>query len=44
MIHSLAFRMSSSSADAQDLAQETFIQAYRQLGKLRKTWFSMLSF
>ena len=35
MIHSLAFRMSGSWADAQDLAQETFIQAYRQLGNFR---------
>lgn len=35
MIHSLAFRMSGSWADAQDLAQETFIQAYRQIGNFR---------
>jgi RNA polymerase sigma-70 factor, ECF subfamily len=35
MIHSLAFRMSGSWADAQDLAQDTFIQAYRQLGNFR---------
>lgn len=35
MIHSLAFRMSGSWADAQDLAQETFIQAYRQLSTFR---------
>src|SRR3954451_8048560 len=35
MIHSLTFRMSGSWADAQDLAQETFIQAYRQLANFR---------
>src|SRR5690242_9351819 len=35
MIHALAFRMSGSWADAQDLAQETFIQAYRQLVNFR---------
>jgi RNA polymerase sigma-70 factor, ECF subfamily len=35
MIHALTFRMSGSWADAQDLAQETFIQAYRQLGSFR---------
>ena len=31
MIHSLTFRMTGSMADAEDLAQETFIRAYRQL-------------
>jgi len=31
MIHSLTFRMTGSLADAEDLAQETFIRAYRQL-------------
>lgn len=35
MIHSVTFRMSGSWADAQDLAQETFIQAYRQIGNFR---------
>jgi RNA polymerase sigma-70 factor (ECF subfamily) len=35
MIHALAFRMSGSWADAQDQAQETFIQAYRKLGSFR---------
>jgi hypothetical protein len=31
MIHSLTFRMTGSMADAKDLAQETFVRAYRQL-------------
>ena len=31
MIHSLTFRMTGSLEDAQDLAQEAFIRAYRQL-------------
>jgi RNA polymerase sigma-70 factor (ECF subfamily) len=31
MIHSLTFRMTGSMADAEDLAQEIFIRAYRQL-------------
>jgi len=35
MIHSLAFRMSGSSGDAQDLTQETFIHAYRGLASYR---------
>jgi DNA-directed RNA polymerase specialized sigma24 family protein len=30
MIHALTYRMSGSLADAEDLAQETFIRAYRQ--------------
>lgn len=32
MIHALTFRMTGSMADAEDLAQETFIRAYDQLG------------
>ena len=32
MIHSLTFRMTGSLADAEDLAQETFIRAYEQIG------------
>jgi RNA polymerase sigma-70 factor, ECF subfamily len=35
MVHSLTFRMSGSWADAQDLAQDTFIQAYKQIGTFR---------
>ena len=35
MIHSLTYRMTGSLADAEDLAQETFIQAYRQLDQFR---------
>lgn len=35
MIHALTFRMTGSSADAEDLAQEIFIQAFRQLGSFR---------
>jgi RNA polymerase sigma-70 factor (ECF subfamily) len=35
MIHSLTYRMTGSVADAEDLAQETFINAYRQIGSYR---------
>lgn len=35
MIHSLCYRMTGSLADADDLAQETFIQAYRYLPDFR---------
>ncbi len=35
MIHSLTFRMTGSLADAEDLAQETFIRAYEQIGDFR---------
>jgi RNA polymerase sigma-70 factor (ECF subfamily) len=35
MIHSLCFRMTGSLADAEDLAQETFIQAYQHLAGFR---------
>lgn len=37
MIHSLTFRMTGSLADCQDLAQETFIRAYRQLDSYQGT-------
>ena len=37
MIHALAYRMTGSLADAEDLAQETFIRAYRQLDSYRGT-------
>lgn len=35
MIHALAYRMTGSLADAEDLAQEIFIRAYRQIGSFR---------
>ena len=35
MICSLTYRMTGSFADAEDLAQETFIRAYRQIGTSR---------
>jgi RNA polymerase sigma-70 factor (ECF subfamily) len=35
MIHSLTFRMTGSAADAEDLAQETFLRAYEQIGSFR---------
>jgi len=37
MIHSLTFRMTGSMADAEDLAQETFINAFRQIDTYRGT-------
>jgi len=37
MIHSLTFRMTGSPADGEDLAQETFIRAYEQIGTFRGT-------
>ncbi len=35
MIHSLCYRMTGSLADAEDLAQETFIHAFEHLGTFR---------
>ncbi len=35
MIHTLTFRMTGSTADAEDLAQETFLRAYAQLATFR---------
>ena len=35
MIHSVTFRMTGSLGDAEDVAQETFIQAYQQLAQFR---------
>lgn len=37
MIHSLTFRLTGSVADARDLAQETFVRAYRQLDAYQGT-------
>ena len=37
MVHSLTFRMTGSMSDAEDLAQEAFIRAYRQLGSYQGT-------
>ena len=31
MVHAVAFRMTGSFADAEDLTQETFLRAFRQL-------------
>lgn len=36
MIHSLVYRMTGSMADADDLAQETFIRAFQQLSSYRR--------
>jgi RNA polymerase sigma-70 factor, ECF subfamily len=35
MVHALTFRMTGSMADAEDLAQEAFLQAYRCLNTFR---------
>src|SRR5712691_1881661 len=35
MVHSLTFRMTGSLADGEDLAQETFIVAFRRLDSFR---------
>ena len=35
MIHALTYRMTGSLADAEDLAQDTFIQAHQQLDQFR---------
>jgi RNA polymerase sigma-70 factor (ECF subfamily) len=35
MVHSLTYRMTGSLDDAEDLAQETFIRAYAQIGSYR---------
>lgn len=37
MIHSLAYRLTGSLADAEDLTQETFVRAYRNLSSFRRT-------
>ena len=48
MIHSLTFRMTGSLSDAEDLTQETFIRAYRQLDSYRgearfSTWLCRIA-
>jgi RNA polymerase sigma-70 factor (ECF subfamily) len=35
MVHALTFRMTGSMTDAEDLAQETFLQAFRRLDTFR---------
>ena len=35
MIHALTFRMTGSTADAEDVAQETFVRAFEQLHQFR---------
>ena len=35
MVHALTFRMTGSMSDAEDLAQDIFIQAFRKLGGFR---------
>lgn len=35
MVHALTYRMTGSLADAEDLAQETFLRAYEQIGNFR---------
>jgi len=37
MIHALTYRMTGSVADAEDLAQETFIRAYQQIDSFNGT-------
>lgn len=36
MIHALTFRMTGSAADAEDLAQETFLRAFEQIGAFNR--------
>ena len=48
MVHALTFRMTGSSADAEDLAQETFIRAYEQInhfngGAKFSTWLYIIA-
>lgn len=48
MVHAMAFRMTGSLDEAEDLAQETFLRAYRQLGSFRgeskfSTWLCQIA-
>ena len=48
MIHALAFRMTGSLEDAEDLAQETFLRAFQQLATFRReakfsTWLCQIA-
>jgi RNA polymerase sigma-70 factor (ECF subfamily) len=48
MIHALTYRMTGSRDDAADLAQETFVRAYMELGNFRgearfSTWLSRIA-
>ena len=48
MVHALTFRMTGSAADAEDLAQETFIRAYERLdsfagGAKFSTWLCSIA-
>lgn len=48
MVFALSFRMTGSSADAEDLAQETFLRAFRQLDSFRheskfSTWLCQIA-
>jgi len=48
MVHALAFRMTGSLDDAEDLAQETFLRAHRQLDSFRgeskfSTWLCQIA-
>lgn len=48
MIHALTYRMTGSMADAEDLAQDAFVRAYRQLDRFRgdskfSTWLCRIA-
>lgn len=48
MVHAVAFRMTGSLADAEDLTQETFLRAFRQLDSFRReskfsTWLCQIA-
>jgi RNA polymerase sigma-70 factor (ECF subfamily) len=48
MVFAIAFRMTGSPADAEDLAQETFLRAFRQLDSFRgeskfSTWLCQIA-